>query len=149
MNCPACAGELIPFRVEGLTVDVCGHGCGGIWFDSFELSKVDEAHEKLGEALVTAEFNPRAVIIADKRSCPNPNCLGIPLRQHKFSPDKPVLIDECPNCGGVWLDGGELADIRRRAPTTEDRKKAAQRFFDRLFVEDLAQLKARRAGPQA
>ena len=145
MNCPACASPLVALTVEGLVVDVCRQGCGGIWFDAFELSKVDQAHEKLGEALVALEFNPRAPVVPDKRSCPK--CLGITMLQHKFSPDKPVMVDECPNCGGMWLDGGELAEIRRRSPSGEDRKKAAQRFFDRLFIEDLAQLKARRARP--
>ena len=25
-----------------------------------------------------------------------------------------VIIDRCPSCGGVWLDGGELDAIRHR-----------------------------------
>jgi uncharacterized protein len=143
MLCPACGNELVALHVEGLVVDVCRTGCGGIWFDNFELSKVDEAHERLGEELIGLEFNPNAVVVREKRPCPK--CPGITLLQHRFRPDKPVVIDDCPSCGGVWLDGGELADIRRPAPGNEDRKKAAQRFFDRLFLEDLAQLKARRA----
>lgn len=143
MNCPACASPLVALPVEGLVVDVCREGCGGLWFDAFELSKVDQAHEKLGEALVALDFEPTAAILPNKRPCPK--CPGITMLQHKFSPDKPVMVDECPNCGGVWLDGGELADIRRRSPSTDDRKKAAQRFFDRILVEDLAQLRARRA----
>jgi len=141
MNCPACGAQLIAFGVEGLVVDVCRDGCGGIWFDNFELNKVDEAHEKLGEALIALDFNPSATVLRDKRPCPK--CTGITMLQHKFNPDKAVIIDECPSCGGVWLDGGELADIRRPAPTTEDRKKAAQRFFTKLFLEDLARLKSR------
>jgi Zn-finger nucleic acid-binding protein len=24
-----------------------------------------------------------------------------------------VVIDRCPSCGGVWLDGGELEMLRR------------------------------------
>jgi len=30
-----------------------------------------------------------------------------------FSRTIPVQIDECPQCGGHWLDAGELAQIRR------------------------------------
>jgi Zn-finger nucleic acid-binding protein len=142
MNCPACTAQLAALSVEGLIVDVC-RGCGGIWFDNFELDKVDEAHESLGNALVAFEFGGAHPLISGKRACPK--CLGITMLQHRFSPDKPVMIDECPACGGVWLDGGELAEIRRPAPSTDDRKKAAQRFFDRMFIEDLARLKARRA----
>jgi uncharacterized protein len=143
MLCPACGNQLVALGVEGLVVDVCRDGCGGIWFDNFELVKVDEAHEELGNALVTLPFHHEAIVVEEKRPCPK--CTGIIMQQHSFRPDKPVPIDECPNCGGVWLDGGELAEIRRRAPTAEDRKRAAQRFFNRVFLEDLAELKARRA----
>jgi Zn-finger nucleic acid-binding protein len=30
-----------------------------------------------------------------------------------FSRKREVEIDECPACGGHWLDAGELAKIRR------------------------------------
>jgi Zn-finger nucleic acid-binding protein len=30
-----------------------------------------------------------------------------------FSPTVTVQIDECPECGGLWLDADELAAIRR------------------------------------
>ena len=144
MKCPACAAPLTALNVEGLTVDACRTGCGGIWFDNFELARVDQAHEQLGEALAAMEFNPTAVVLQQKRPCPK--CPGIKLLQHKFSPAKPVIVDECPNCGGIWLDGGELAEIRRPA-TTVDRKEAAQKFFNQVLNQELAQLRARRAQP--
>lgn len=143
MICPACGRELVAVSAEGLVVDACRGGCGGIWFDNFELDKVDEAHERLGAALIGIEFDPTVKPLDLQRSCPK--CADIALMKHKFSPEKSVLVDECPKCGGFWLDGGELAQIRRQSPTAEDRKKAAQRFFDRAFIEDLARLKQRRA----
>ena len=143
MNCPACGSQLTALGVEGLVVDACRDGCGGLWFDNFELERVNEAQERLGESLLTIESNPEATIIPNRRPCPK--CHGIVMLQHRFRPDKPVMVDECPNCGGMWLDGGELADIRRPAPTREDRRKAAERFLERLFIEDLARLKTSRA----
>jgi len=130
-------------NVEGLEVDVCRGGCGGIWFDNFELSRVDQPHEPLGAALMALEINPAATIVPNRRPCPR--CEGITLLQHKFSPDKPVIVDECPNCGGVWLDGGELAEIRRQAPTTTDRKLAVQKMFNDRLAQELAQLRSHRA----
>jgi Zn-finger nucleic acid-binding protein len=32
-------------EAEGVTVDVCAGGCGGIWLDWFELACSDEANE--------------------------------------------------------------------------------------------------------
>lgn len=142
MICPACAAQLSALKLPGLTVDVCRAGCGGIWFDNFELGKVDAAHESLGEALTKIQPNPAAVIVPYKRPCPK--CTGITMLQHKFSREKPVAVDECPNCGGVWLDGGELAEIRRPAIAKEERIEATQKFFNALLAEELAELKARR-----
>jgi Zn-finger nucleic acid-binding protein len=45
-----------------------------------------------------------------KRDCPR--CEGIKLKRHFFSAKRRVEVDQCPNCGGYWLDSGELALIR-------------------------------------
>ena len=44
-----------------------------------------------------------------------PAC-GIPTVMRKVpSPqDKKVIMDVCPTCHGVWLDGGELTAIREK-----------------------------------
>ena len=144
MNCPACAAPLTTLNLQGLAVEVCRSGCGGIWFDNFELSRVDEAHEELGAALAEMEFNPDTVVLREKRPCPK--CAGITMLQHKFSREKPVVVDECPSCGGVWLDGGELSQIRTPTETREDRAKATQTFINSLVATELAQLRKRRAG---
>ena len=34
------------------------------------------------------------------------------MLRRKFSASVPVDIDECPQCGGIWLDSDELARIR-------------------------------------
>ena len=38
-------------------------------------------------------------------------------------------IDECPECGGIFLDAGELAHIRSEFPTEEARHAAADAYF--------------------
>jgi Zn-finger nucleic acid-binding protein len=110
MKCPACFNELRPLQVGALLVDVCQGGCGGVWFDAFELQKVDQQEEG-GEQLLAIERDPRVVLDpARKRECPR--CPGIKLHRHFFSARRQVEIDECPKCGGYWLDAGELASIR-------------------------------------
>jgi Zn-finger nucleic acid-binding protein len=36
------------------------------------------------------------------------------MLRRAHSPANPIRIDECPECGGVWLDTDELAAIRRQ-----------------------------------
>ena len=142
MNCPACDQALKPLQVGKLTVDACDSGCGGIWFDNFELKKVDEPTELEGEALLDVRFNPEIQVDHNRRrTCPK--CTGVVLLRHFFSQQRRVQIDTCPNCGGVWLDHGELAVIRRENVTKDDRKAAAQKYFTELFQQDFEQIRAR------
>ena len=145
MNCPACASSLEALKVDGLVVDVCRAGCGGVWFDNFELRRVDALDEKLATALAHREFDSDAIVLTEKRPCPK--CAGVTMLQHKFSREKPVIVDECPSCGGIWLDGGELAVIRQPVVTKGDRQQQAQSFFNQLLAKELAELRARRTPP--
>ena len=84
MKCPACFNELSKLQVGALTVDVCQGGCGGIWFDAFELQRVDEEHEEPGERLVEIQRDERIVVDASrKRECPR--CPDVKLKRHFFS----------------------------------------------------------------
>lgn len=111
MKCPACFNDLTQTQVGNLAVDVCQGGCGGIWFDAFELQRVDEEDEAAGEPLLHIQRDPRIVIdLQRRRDCPR--CAAMRLHRHFFSGKRKVEIDQCPNCGGYWLDAGELAQIR-------------------------------------
>jgi Zn-finger nucleic acid-binding protein len=51
-----------------------------------------------------------------KRECPR--CSGVKLHRHFFSAKRRVEVDQCPSCGGYWLDAGELAMIRAETSQT-------------------------------
>ena len=136
MNCPACDHQLTTKTVHNLTVDVCERGCGGIWFDWFELQKVDEPNEKAGELLLNIEKDPRITVqIQKNRKCPR--CTDVVMMRHFFSTQMTVPVDECPKCGGFWLDAGELKSIRKQFASTEDREKAAHDFIEARFGPEL------------
>ena len=123
MKCPACFNTLSSVTIGKLTVDACRSGCGGIWFDAFELQQVDEPHESTGEWLVQIERDPRVrVDLSRKRACPK--CDGVKLMRRHFSAKRRVEVDECPGCGGYWLDAGELEKIRDEMGETARQKEA-------------------------
>jgi len=128
MKCPACGRTLRPMTVGELTVDACQGGCGGIWFDNFELKKVDERHEAAGEPLLQiARDESIAVDMKRKRHCPK--CETITMLRHDFGVAQDVEIDECGGCGGIWLDHGELARIRGRYASAEEREQAEREYI--------------------
>jgi Zn-finger nucleic acid-binding protein len=125
--------------VENIAVDVCKQGCGGMWFDNFELQKVDEPHESAGESLL--QIRTEGNVPTDpsrRRMCPK--CKDMRLFRHFFSVKQEVEVDECPNCGGFWLDCGELGRIRSQYSSEEERKKAAKEYFDNIFGGELKKM---------
>ena len=108
MNCPACTRELRERNVGQFTVDTCHGGCGGIWFDVSELQRVGERE---AAALHRVWQHPRREVQqAAQRICPR--CPAQVLERKWFSDSRQVEIDECPKCGGIWLDDGEFSAIR-------------------------------------
>ncbi len=142
MKCPACDRDLTERIVEDITVDVCEHGCGGIWFDWFELSKVDEKHEQAGEALLDVEKDPDILVdLERRRECPR--CENLAMMRHYFSVKRRVTVDECPGCAGYWLDAGELAEIRNQFATEQERIEAAEKEFGDMLDSGLANIRER------
>jgi uncharacterized protein len=129
VNCPACGHTLSTVTVGGLSVEVCGGGCGGLWFDHWELQKVDEQAETAGEQLLSVRRDPGVVVDpAERYRCPK--CTDdVVLMRHFWSVKREVTIDECPECGGIFLDAGELATIRDEFPTEAARHAAADEYF--------------------
>jgi len=139
MNCPACGNALTKTRAGAIAVDVCQQGCGGVWFDNHELKKVDEQHEAEGEELLEIEHGTVSLDPDHRRKCPR--CGDFALRQHFFSVARSVAIDECPGCAGIWLDAGELGQIRALFKTEEERKEAAGKYFKEEFGPALEEMK--------
>ncbi len=141
MNCPACGNILEQLIVSDVTLDVCKGGCGGIWFDNYELKKFDEPHEYAGDEILDIERDDSIVIDRTQQiNCPK--CEDIVMMQHFFSVKKEVEIDECPGCGGIWLDAGELAKIRSLFESEEERHKAAEGYFAEMFGDELNAMEA-------
>lgn len=134
MTCPACGGQLQEERVEDEDIDVC-MDCGGMWFDNFELKSFDEVHEG-GEKLF--EMGPDSpVSVNQDKDYYCPRCSDIILKRHFFGVQREVEVDECPSCGGHWLDDGELKAIRKIYKTQENKKKQFEDWFDDKFADRL------------
>ena len=68
--------------------------------------KNQEAIERLREKMKVSE----EAKAAGKSSMMCPRCDGN-LKESKF---EEVMIDTCDNCGGVWLDSGELQQLTKK-----------------------------------
>ncbi|MCP4547430.1 MAG: zf-TFIIB domain-containing protein [bacterium] len=140
MICPACGNELTQITVGDLEVDACKGGCGGIWFDWFELSKVDEPNEAAGETLLEIERDENCrVDMETKRHCPK--CGDMPMMRHFFGVKRMVAVDECPQCAGFWLDAGELKQIRETYISEEEARAAAAKEFGKIIEQEFGDIR--------
>lgn len=136
MKCPACHHEMQLLDSGSVIVDACVGHCGGVWFDNFELKQVDEQHEKAGEAFMHIARDPNLKVdMQAKRKCPV--CETITLRRHFFSVKRRIEVDECGQCGGVWLDADELERIRGEFVDEAARVDAAEDEFAKTFDHEL------------
>lgn len=119
LYCPACNIRMEKVITEqGVNIDICTDGCGGIWFDNRELEKFDEASENAKEidiCLSNKDF--KKVDTEQTRVCP---VCKKNMVKHKVSANCDVEIDECYTCGGKFLDYQELDEIRKSASTEQE-----------------------------
>ena len=131
LKCPRTGQPMVEVEIQGIVVDVSS-GCGGVWFDNFELRKFDEQHEAAGQELMRLmEQYHQPVADPEKRlRCPKDS--DIVMMRRFFSSKRLVALDECPACGGIWLDPGELAEIHKLYKTEAEREEAGQKFAHEL-----------------
>jgi len=139
MKCPACDRELTELQVGSLYVDVCQGGCGGIWFDAFELPRADDESVALEEPLLWIQRDDN-VLVDPKRKRECPRCGGIKLHRHFFSARRGVEVDQCPNCAGYWLDAGELAQVREEKALVAREHQARQAAISPKVIQYLYKL---------
>ena len=106
MQCPKCKSEtLARFKVEEVAVDRCS-SCDGIWFDADELAQL--LSEDAEQVAALRRGGPREEQDEKKGLCPRDRT---ELMRVYSAVDRTVIIDACPDCRGIWLDGGEFKKL--------------------------------------
>jgi Zn-finger nucleic acid-binding protein len=108
--CPVCQIELKPQVHLGVTIDVCP-ACAGIWFDEGELARLNQLDDDILPR-IDALYQPQVTSYDPpwERLCPD--CQK-PLRSYNYLYTSNIRLDTCEQCGGVWVDNGELEVMHR------------------------------------
>ncbi len=119
-KCPKCGGRTAPFDLENVEVDLC-FDCMGMWFDAGELSRA-----------AGLRFNARAtgesLAGATRTGHRCPRC-AVPLYEREIDEGSGILVDQCPNCSGLFLDRDEFSQTRSyyRALGVREKERPQQR----------------------
>lgn len=112
IKCPACGSDMVKIYDSnlGINVDVCVNGCGGIYFDDKEFEIFKNNPENIEDSLdFLMTNNPKKVDETEYRTCPACGLMMIKSYLDGFSR---VQVDKCIDCGGIFLDYGELSVLR-------------------------------------
>lgn len=102
LRCPDDGHLLRAYTDLAIPFAICRH-CDGAFFTR-------EAIEQHGKVRLPPRANPKHVPApAAERRCPQ--CREIMGAERAAD----ATIDVCPDCGGVWLDPGELSAARKRS----------------------------------
>ncbi len=131
MECPRCASvvpALSSYReapaepvglplvaaahASGQTLYACG-SCGGVFVDRAALYAIERWARDRNARAHAAEVALRAFAEARPEiACPR---CDADMFSRRWGMATLVTVDACPECGGVWLDGGELEQLEARS----------------------------------
>lgn len=135
MLCPVCKHDMIVIEYHNIELDYCT-GCKGVWFDYGELELLlnSSGLEKAKLLLDSILSSPEAISTEKQRRCP---ICGRKMRKTTIAQQPQILIDICPKAHGLWLDGGEVAQVVRylagKHPPKEDSRERVINFLGEVF----------------
>ncbi len=130
--CPACGTEMQKVFIpeKGINLDICVNGCGGIYLDNKEIQEFSGENENLEEIKsVLANKNFMPVDTKQTRVCP---ICKIPMtKTFAFG----IEIDTCYQCGGIFLDYGEIEGVRKKFKKRETVQQINLSASDSIDIE--------------
>ena len=130
MICPNCGNMMDEVLIGEVRVDYCRSGCKGVFFDNYELYKMDEKHEYADDPVLQEILSHERDSSNDARGnelmCPRCN---IRMRKQAYSYGTGIYLDRCYGCNGIFLDKGELAAIRDNFRDSKTREKIVENIM--------------------
>jgi len=82
-----------------------------VWFDADELTRLHQLDDAILPR-IDKLYQPEVVAYDPpwERLCP---VCREPLRPYNYLYTSDIVLDTCDNCGGVWVDHGELEKMHR------------------------------------
>jgi Zn-finger nucleic acid-binding protein len=93
---------MLVIEYDSIEIDYCVD-CSGIWFDAGEIELL--LGPDFSDTINRLYNDPAAKTDEKSRKCPT---CGKTMIIRKVDESTSLLIDMCPNKGGIWLDGGEI-----------------------------------------
>lgn len=140
LTCPACGKvmEKVFIPSQGINIDICTNGCGGIFFDNREFDKFDERNEDVSDILNKISGKEFEKVDSKKdRFCPS---CGTKMVKNHTSVKGNIEVDDCYVCGGKFLDNDELVKIREEYASNVERSADVLKYVYSQVGKELAEV---------
>ncbi len=126
-SCPDCGSAMREVGARArtgymLALDQC-EACGGVWFDRWELFPLHHAEV---DRLDPVDLERLRDSVAETRLGDCPRC-EVGLREFRDANLPPnAVVARCHVCEGMWLQRGQLRNVKRAAASQPGRPRAAE-----------------------
>lgn len=106
-HCYECNVQALEIDFHGEKVDQCPN-CKGLFFDKGELSRIVHLAEVFYNVNIDEEDIDSVPTVEHQR------IIHCPADKSEMNPMDiaGLTIDVCPDCGGIWLDDGEISALK-------------------------------------
>ena len=114
----------------------CQDGCAGLWFDGYEIKKINRDNFGSGRDLLKISQ------IEGVRSFRNidhicPKCEMTLLLRHFFDRKRELEVDQCARCGGVWVETGTALKGKE---SDAEREKLIDDYFTFIYKDKILKM---------
>ncbi len=133
MDCPTCGKQLSQAEYESTRVEQCGE-CSGYLVARKRLRLIKSSREKTPDVLENEAGAEQQPDTREQIRCPKCRVERMKKERVRVSADEAFMLDVCPKCENVWLDGGELARLQMKF---EQSAKAIDAFARQEQLQNL------------
>jgi len=133
-TCPRCNSALTATDYGGVDLEACDQ-CGGRWITPDNLRTIVESDDLPPPAAPAPGKQPAEQRPDLYREGEHPRCPGCgqAMDEFNYAGDTGIILDKCHHCGGLWLDAGELEQVRAAVGASkQDLDRDIKRFSGTL-----------------
>lgn len=102
LTCPKCSSTMEVLAFAGIDIDSCPF-CNGCWLDNQEVSQMTRSRGRERLKVELSQTKPSDLV------CPRCRKASMLVGEHVHIAN--LILDQCQECQGVWLDRGELTSL--------------------------------------
>jgi uncharacterized protein len=136
MNCPSCSNALSVFYYGGVGIMACQDGCAGLWFDRYEIKKINQNNFGSGGDLLKISQTEGIRLFRNvDHICPK--CEMTLLLRHFFDRKRGLEVDQCARCGGIWV---EMGTVLKGNESEVEREKLIDDYFTFIYEKKVLKM---------